>query len=143
MLLSTSVTEEELPDTAPGPQSRPSESASAPRRGTPNSDVFRKNRKTNPKVAIYGSPVLYPQLLNCTQQLVGGLGVPAASYPLVYSHLESGEIFASAQFRPRNQIVLLSELASPSSGPIFYRGHVTNPFGARSVSLIGDEASLL
>jgi hypothetical protein len=68
-----------------------------------------QDRKTNPKVAVYGSPVLYPQLLNCTKHLVGGLGVPGASYPLVYSHLESGEIPASAQFRPRNQIALLSE----------------------------------
>jgi hypothetical protein len=132
-----SEAEKELPDTACGPQLWPSESASAPRRAfvVLRTPMYPARIEKISKVAIYGSWVLYPQLLNCTQRLVGGLGAWGdVSYPLVYSHLESGlgEILASAQFWPRNQVVLLSDFASPSSSPIFIAALVASTLSKHS-----------
>lgn len=51
-------------------------------------------------------------------------------------HPDSGDILASVQFRPRT-IVLLLDLASPSSGTIFFAALGIDPFGVRSFSLVG------
>ena len=94
------------------------------------------SKKKKPKVIIRWPSVSAITVPFSTYRLGPGCAYGDVSFPLVHLHLESEETLVGAQIRLRIQIIVLLELASPTSGPILLAVLVV-----QLLSLIGGGAS--